>query len=171
MLPVEQLASAAKIERIDINIDGCKKPHVLPGPPRRERDGLLRANQVCQRCSPSRTPRCTSISSLGFGVGGLQVHALLLQMVPGELNDELITSDAMRRKSAHGIALVLQKCCLHVRTRARMHAHVHMDERACMFMCACPCVYMYMYMCMCTCMRVRMKVDACALGSAFGLPN
>ena len=162
MLPVEQLASAAKIERIDIHIDRCKKPHVLPGPPRRERDGLLRANQVCQRCSPSRTPRCTSISSLGFGVGGLQVHALLLQMVPGELNDKLITSDAMRRKSAHGIALVLQKCCLHVRTRARMHAHVHMDERACMFMCACPCVYMYMYMCMCTCMYVRMKVDACA---------
>ena len=83
-------------------------------------------------------------------------------MVPGELNDKLITFDAMRRKSAHGIALVLQKCCLHVRTRARMHAHVHMDERACMFMCACPRVCMYMYMCMCTCMRVRMKVDACA---------
>ena len=101
MLPVEQLASAAKIERIDINIDGCKKPHVLPGSPRRERDGLLRANQVCQRCSPSRTPRCTSISSLGFGVGGLQVHALLLQMVHGELNDELTTSNAMRRKLAH----------------------------------------------------------------------
>ena len=83
-------------------------------------------------------------------------------MVPGELNDKLITFDAMRRKSAHGIALVLQKCCLHVRTRALMHAHVHMDEHACMFMCACPCVYMYMHMCMCTCMRVRMKVDACA---------
>ena len=162
MLPVEQPASAAKIERIDINIDGCKKPHVLPGHPRRGQDGLLRANHVCQRCSPSRTPRCTSISSLGFGVGGLQVQALLLQMVHGELNDVLTTFDAMRRKSAQGIALVLQKCCLHVRTRARMHAHVHMDEHACMFMCACPCVYMYMYMCMCTCMRVRMKVDACA---------
>ena len=123
MLPVEQLASAAKIERIDINIDGCKKPHVLPGPPRRERDGLLRANQVCQRekqrCSPSRTPRCTSISSLGFGVGGLQVHALLLQMVPDKLNDKLITSDAMRRKLAHGIVQVLQKCCLCVHTHAQ----------------------------------------------------
>ena len=82
-------------------------------------------------------------------------------MVHGELNDELTTFDAMRRKSAQGIALVLQKCCLHVRTRARMHAHVHMDEHACMFMCACPCVYMYMYMCMCACMRVRMKIDAC----------
>ena len=112
MLPVEQPASAAKIERVDINIDGCKKPHVLPGPPRRGRDGLLRANQVCQRCSPSRTPRCTSISSLGFGVGGLHVLALLLQMVPGELNDELITSDTMRRNLAHGIGQVLQKCCL-----------------------------------------------------------
>ena len=119
MLPVEQPASAAEIERIDINIDGCKKPHVLPGPPRRERDGLLRANQVCQRCSPSRTPRCTSISSLGFGVGGLQVHALLLQMVPGELNDKLITSDAMRRKLAHGIGQVLQKCCPYVHTHAQ----------------------------------------------------
>ena len=119
MLPVEQLASAAKIERIDIHIDRCKKPHVLPGPPRRERDGLLRANQVCQRCSPSRTPRCTSISSLGFGVGGLQVHALLLQMVHGELNDELTSSDAMRRKWAHGIGQVLQKCCLYVHTHAQ----------------------------------------------------
>ena len=48
VLPVEQPASAAKIERIDIHIDRCKKPHVLPGPPRRGRDGLLRANQVCQ---------------------------------------------------------------------------------------------------------------------------
>ena len=110
MLPVEQPASTAKIERIDINIDGCKKPQVRPGPPRRERDGLLRANQVCQRCSPSRTPRCTSISSLGFGLRGLQVHDLLLQMVPGELNDELTTSDAMRRKLVHGIGHVLQKC-------------------------------------------------------------
>ena len=86
MLPVEQPTSAEEIERIDINIDGCKKLHVLPGPPCRGRDGLLRANQVCQRCSPSRTPRCTSMSSLGFGVGGLEVHALLLQMVHGELN-------------------------------------------------------------------------------------
>ena len=119
MLPVEQLASAAKIERIDIHIDRCKKPHVLPGPPRRERDGLLRANQVCQRCSPSRTPRCTSISSLGFGVGGLQVQALLLQMVHGELNDELTTFDAMRRKSAQGIALVLQKCCPYIHTHTQ----------------------------------------------------
>ena len=96
-LLIEQPASVAAIERIDINIDECKKPHVLPGPPRRERDGLLRANQVCQRCSPSRTPRCMSFSSLGFGLGGLQVHALLLQTVPGELNDKLVTSDAMRR--------------------------------------------------------------------------
>ena len=116
MLPVEQLASAAKIERIDIHIDRCKKPHVLPGPPRRERDGLLRANQVCQKCSPSRTPRCMRFSSLGFGLGGLQVHNLLLQKVPGKLNDELITTDAMRRKLAHGIGLVLQKCCRQPRT-------------------------------------------------------
>ena len=45
------------------------------------------------------------------GVAGLQVHDLLLQTVPGELNDEFITSDAMRRKLAHGIGQVLQKCC------------------------------------------------------------
>ena len=31
-------------------------------------------------------------------------------MVPGELNDELATSDAMRRKLVHGIGHVLQKC-------------------------------------------------------------
>ena len=119
MLPVEQPASAAEIERIDIHIDRCKKPHVLPGPPRRGRDGLLRANQVCQRCSPSRTLRCTSISSLGFGVGGLQVHALLIRMAPVELNEELTTSDAMRRKLAHGIGQVLQKCCPYVHTHAQ----------------------------------------------------
>ena len=109
-LLIEQPASVAAIERIDISIDECKKPHVLPGHPRRGQDGLLRANHVCQRCSPSRTPRCTSISSLGFGLRGLQVHDLLLQMVPGELNDELTTSDAMRRKLVHGIGHVLQKC-------------------------------------------------------------
>ena len=80
---------------------------------------FLRANQVCQRCSPSRTPRCMSFSSLGFGLGGLQVHNLLLQKVPGKLNDELITSDAMRRKLAHGIGQVLQKCCLYVHTHAQ----------------------------------------------------
>ena len=40
----------------------------------------------------------------------IQVHALLIQMVPGELNDELTTSDAMRRKLVHGIGHVLQKC-------------------------------------------------------------
>ena len=97
VLPHEQPASAAKIERIDIHIDRCKKPHVLSGPPRRERDGLLRATQVCERCSPSRTPRCMSFSSMGFGLGGLQVHDLLLQTVPGKLNDELITSNATRR--------------------------------------------------------------------------
>ena len=85
---------------------------------------------------------------MGFGVGGLQVQALLLQMLPGELNDELTTFDAMRRKSAHGI---LHWCCKSVAyTYVHVHGcmHVHMDERACMFMCACPCVYMYMYMCM-----------------------
>ena len=119
MLPVEQPASAAKIERIDINIDGCKKPHVLPGPPCRGRDGLLRANQVCQRCSPSRTPRCMGFSSMGFGLGGLQVHDLLLQTVPGKLNDELITFDVMRRKLAHGIGQVLQKCYPYVHTHAQ----------------------------------------------------
>jgi hypothetical protein len=108
VLPVEQPASAAEIERIDISLDGCKKPHELPGLPRRGRDGLLRPFQVCNRCSPSRTPRCTSISSLCFGVAGLQVHGLLHQTVPGELNYKLITSDAMRRKLAHGIGLVLQ---------------------------------------------------------------
>ena len=30
-LLIEQPASVAAIERIDINIDECKKPHVLPG--------------------------------------------------------------------------------------------------------------------------------------------
>ena len=48
------------------------------------------------------------------------MHDLLLQMVPGELNDELITSDAMRWKLEHGIGLVLQKCylliCIHTYT-------------------------------------------------------
>ena len=39
-----------------------------------------------------------------------KMHDLLLQMVPGELNDELTTSDAMRRKLVHGIGHVLQKC-------------------------------------------------------------
>ena len=57
---------------------------------------LLRANQVCQGCSPSRTLRCMGFSNMGFGLRGLQVHDLLLQTVPGKLNDELITSDAMR---------------------------------------------------------------------------
>jgi len=47
---------------------------------------------------------------LGFGLGGLKVHDLLLQKVPGELNDELTTSDAMGRKLVHGIGHVLQKC-------------------------------------------------------------
>ena len=147
-LLIERPASVAAIERIDISIDECKKPHVLPGPPRRERDGLLRANQVCQRCSPSRTPRCMSFSSLGFGLGGLQVQNLLLQKVPGKLNDELTTTDAMRRKLAHGIGQALQKCCRYVHTRAHsclarsasrhalmhtdecMHAHVHAQKCA-----------------------------------------
>ena len=113
-----------------------QKPHVLPGPPRRVRDGLLQANQFCQRCSPSRTPRCMSFSSLGFGFGGLQVHDLLLQKVPGKLNDELITTDAMRRKLAHRIGSTLQKCCPYVHTHAQcclarsasMHALMHTNE-------------------------------------------
>jgi len=35
---------------------------------------------------------------------------LLLQKISGKLNDELITTDAMRRKLAHGIGSMLQKC-------------------------------------------------------------
>ena len=60
-----------------------------------------------------------SFSSMGFGLGGLQVHTLLLQMVPDKLNDELIMSDAMRRKLAHGIGQVLQKCCPYVHTHTQ----------------------------------------------------
>ena len=62
---------------------------------------------------------------------------LSLQMkVPGELNDELIMTDAMRRKLAHGIGSMLQKCCPCVHTHAQcclarsasMHALMHTDE-------------------------------------------
>ena len=39
-------------------------------------------------------------------------RSVVLQMVPDKLNDKLITSDAMRRKLAHGIGQALQKCSL-----------------------------------------------------------
>ena len=122
MLPVEQPASAAKIERIDINIDGCKKPHVLPGPPRRGRDGLLRANQVCQRCLRSRTPRCTSISGLGFGVGGLQVGVQTLPTMLKMFADNISFLD----ESALRMGIAMASCLQYVRV-----GHVHIDMHAC----------------------------------------
>ena len=45
--------------------------------------------------------------------------ALLLQTVSGELNDKLVTSNAMRRKLAHGIGLVLQQCGQYVHTHTQ----------------------------------------------------
>jgi hypothetical protein len=122
VLPVEQPASAAETERIDINIDGCKKPQVLPGPPRRGRDDLLRPNQVCQRCSPSRTPRCTGISSMGFGVAGLQVGVQALPTMLEMFADDISFLD----ENAPKMGIAMESCLQCVRV-----GHVHIDMHAC----------------------------------------